>query len=72
VVGRPVRAEQPAFAEWADAAGIPAGPFRDGFERMTAHYDRYGFPGGNPLVLRAVLGREPRTLRQYLYELANH
>jgi hypothetical protein len=38
---------------------------------MYADYDLYGFPGGNALVLRAILGREPRTLQQYLRELAN-
>jgi hypothetical protein len=27
--------------------------------------EQYGFPGGNALVLRAILGREPRPLRQY-------
>ena len=37
---------------------------------MNAHYDEYGFPGGNALVLRAILGREPRSLEQYIYELA--
>ncbi|WP_262984682.1 hypothetical protein [Nostoc sp. PA-18-2419] len=26
--------------------------------------------GGNALVLRAILGQEPRTLRQYIEELA--
>ena len=36
-----------------------------------AHYDEHGFPGGNAPVLRAVLGRETRTLRQYVHELAN-
>lgn len=38
-------------------------------ERMFDWYDAYGLPG-NPLVLRAVLGREPRTLRAYFEELA--
>jgi hypothetical protein len=38
--------------------------------RMMAHYDRHGLPGGNPLVLRAILGREPRSLREYFAELA--
>jgi uncharacterized protein YbjT (DUF2867 family) len=36
---------------------------------MFAHYDRHGL-GGNPLTLRAILGREPRTLRGYFQELA--
>lgn len=52
------------------AARLPAGPFRDGMTRMMAHYDRHGLPGGNPLVLRAILGREPRTLELYFRELA--
>jgi hypothetical protein len=53
------------------AAHIREGAIREGMKKMYAHYDRYGFPGGNALVLRAILGREPRPLRQYLYELAN-
>lgn len=36
---------------------------------MFAHYDRVGLRG-NPLTLRAILGREPRTLREFLAELA--
>jgi hypothetical protein len=38
---------------------------------MYADYDRYGFPGGNALVLQAILEREPRTPRQYIQELAS-
>jgi hypothetical protein len=38
---------------------------------MYAAYDQYGFNGGNALVLRAILGREPRTLRQFFAELAH-
>lgn len=38
---------------------------------MMAHYDEHGFPGGNALVLRAILGREPRTLEQYFRDLAD-
>jgi hypothetical protein len=40
-------------------------------QKMYAHYDRYGFPGGNALVLRTILGRDPRPLQQYFYELAS-
>jgi uncharacterized protein YbjT (DUF2867 family) len=53
----------------ANAPGLPDGPVRDRMSKMIAHYDRYGLPGGNPLVLRAILGREPRTLSEYLREL---
>ncbi len=69
-LGRPVVAATPTFDEWAAAASLPAGPRRDGMRAMYADYDRYGFPGGNPLVLTAILGREPRTLRQFLAGLA--
>ena len=50
---------------------MPEGPLRDGLVRMMTHYDEHGFPGGNALVLGAVLGREPRTLEGYFRELAD-
>jgi uncharacterized protein YbjT (DUF2867 family) len=68
---RPIEAGEPTFEEWVQAAHIPEGAIREGMKKMYAHYDRYGFPGGNALVLRSILGREPRPLRQYFYELAN-
>jgi hypothetical protein len=37
---------------------------------MCAYYDRHGLPG-NSLVLRTILGREPRTLRDYLRDLVD-
>ena len=38
---------------------------------MMAHYDEHGLPGGNALVLRSILGREPRTLDQFFNEAAD-
>lgn len=38
---------------------------------MYVDYDQYGFLGSNALVLWVILEREPRTLRQYIQELAN-
>lgn len=70
-IGQTVEAGEPTFDEWAQAAHIPDGSTREGLRKMYANYDQYGFPGGNALVLRAILGREPRTLRQYIQELAN-
>jgi uncharacterized protein YbjT (DUF2867 family) len=67
----PIEAGEPTFEEWVQISQIPAGGIRDGMQKMYAHYDCYGFPGGNALVLRTILGREPRPLRQYFYELAN-
>ena len=68
---RIVEAGEVPFEAWAQAAHLPDGPVHEGMKVMDADYDRYGFPGGNALVLRAFLGREPRTLRQYLAELAS-
>lgn len=49
---------------------MPAGEMRDGLTAMFHDYDAHGFRGGNNLVLRAILGRDPRTLEGYLTELA--
>ena len=67
-VGRPVQATEVPRERWA--AQLPDGPLRDGLTRMMAHYDAHGFPGGNALVLRAVLAREPRMLEQFFEEVA--
>ena len=69
-LGHPIEAAAPSFDEWADAAKVPPSPDRDGLRAMYGDYDQFGFPGGNALTLRAVLGREPRTLLQYVRELA--
>jgi len=69
VLGRPITAEQIPLDQFASR--LPEGPFRDGMTRMMAHYDRHGLPRGNPLVLRAILGREPRSLKDYFRELAS-
>lgn len=53
------------------SAHIPEGSMREGMRTTYANYDQYGFPGGNALVLRAILGREPRTLQEYTQALAS-
>ena len=68
--GRKIEATQISFEEFATQSKIPEGPLREGLRKMYEDYDQFGFPGGNDLVLRAVLEREPRTLRAYLGELA--
>ena len=60
VLGRTVRAERIDPATLGDQAG----PMRPMFE----HYDHTGLRG-NALTLRAILGREPRTLRAFFEEL---
>jgi uncharacterized protein YbjT (DUF2867 family) len=69
VLGRLITAVQIPLDQFASQ--LPEGPFREGMSRMMPHYDRHGLPGGNPLVLRAILGREPRSLKDYFRELAS-
>jgi uncharacterized protein YbjT (DUF2867 family) len=71
VLKRSIEAGEPSFEEWVEAAHIPEGAMREGFRVMYEDYDQYGFPGGNAIVLRTILGREPRSLQQYIQELAN-
>ncbi len=70
VLGRAITPFEITFDEWVRQAHIPEGPFRDGMQRMYADYAKYGFPGGNALVLHAILGREPRTLKDFFKEQA--
>lgn len=67
VTGRPVKAGAIPREAWAQQ--FSPGTSKDGLVRMMEHYDRYGFHGGNGLVLEAILGREPRTLQDYFKEL---
>jgi hypothetical protein len=53
-------------------AKIPDGPVRDGMKRRYAPNDQHGFPGGNGLVLRMILNRDPRTLKDFFQELAGY
>jgi uncharacterized protein YbjT (DUF2867 family) len=68
-LGQTVEAGEISPEKWAQQVQIPAGPLHDGLIAMNKDYDRYGFSGGNSLVLKAILGREPRTLKQYIQEL---
>jgi uncharacterized protein YbjT (DUF2867 family) len=69
-LGFPIRALELPFEDWADATDLQPGPRRSGLKQMYEDFDRHGLPGGNPLVLRAILEREPRTLGSYLRERA--
>ena len=71
VLGRTITPVEISFDEWVKQAHIPEGPLRDGLQRMYANYGQYGFPGGNAFVLRAILGREPRTLKDFFKEQAH-
>ncbi len=71
VLGRTITPVEITFDEWVKRTRTPEGPFRDGMQRMYADYAQYGFPGGNALVLRAILRREPRTLKDFFKEQVN-
>lgn len=60
VLGRPIRAEK---------VQVPRGSEPSPMQPMFDWYDAHGLLG-NALTLRAILGREPRTLRAYFEELA--
>jgi uncharacterized protein YbjT (DUF2867 family) len=70
VLGRPIAATEPSFDEWAARANLPYDDAQQQVLRQVhAHYAAHGSPG-NSLILRAVLGREPRSLRRFIEELA--
>ena len=50
-------------------ASAGAGKMAAGLQKMFSWYDKRGLKG-SALTLRAILGREPRTLRAYFEELA--
>jgi len=65
-----IDAGEMSFDVWADRAQVAEGPVRAGLKRMYAEYNQHGFCGGNATVLKCLLGREPRTLKQFFHELA--
>jgi uncharacterized protein YbjT (DUF2867 family) len=73
VLGRPVKPTEPTFDDWATTVGPPLPYGAQQLRRvadMCAFYDEHGLPG-NSLVLRTILGREPRTLRRYLQDFVD-
>jgi uncharacterized protein YbjT (DUF2867 family) len=69
-LGTSVVAQAPEFDRWADGVHMPEGPLREGLKTMNAHYGQHGFHGGNPLVLTALLGRDPCTVPAFIAEQA--
>jgi uncharacterized protein YbjT (DUF2867 family) len=69
-LGRKIEAGEPSFEDWAAKAQLPYDERqKQMLQRMFEHYDKHGIRG-NSETLRAILGREPRTLRQFIGELA--
>jgi len=69
-IGKKVVAEDIPTEQWAQQVKIPPGEMREGIITMTKEYDRYGFSGGNPLMLKTILQRDPKTVTQFINELA--
>jgi uncharacterized protein YbjT (DUF2867 family) len=67
IIGKPVRAE--TLDKAIALQHVRNDAEKSGLKAMFDWYDTHGLLG-NALTLRAVLGREPRTLRAYLEELA--
>ena len=68
-LGYPIAVLEPEFSEWATNASLP---YSDQqlllLSKVLDHYREFGL-GGNSLALKAALGREPRSLRQYVKDL---
>lgn len=70
VLKRPVEAVTPDFDAWSAKATLPYDDHGvQALHAMYDFYDRYGFVG-NALTLPMVLGRAPRSLQQFLSDLA--
>jgi uncharacterized protein YbjT (DUF2867 family) len=70
VVGRAITAVQSDVPKSKDSAKCAnEDPQKTAIQKMFRWYDSHGLLG-NSLVLQAILGREPRTLRAFLEELA--
>jgi uncharacterized protein YbjT (DUF2867 family) len=69
-LGRTITTRTQPVDEWNEENMPPDPDLRRSFADIDRFYSRYGFPGGNDLILRTILGREPRTMNNYIAELA--
>lgn len=70
ILDRPIKAADISVPDWLAKAGISDLFEREARTRMFNYYDDFGFKGGNALVLRSLLGREPGSFRSYVEKLA--
>ena len=68
-LGKTITAKDLPVDEWAKQVKIPPGELRDGLIAMNREYDKYGFSGGNALILETILGHEACTVPQFINEL---
>ena len=70
VLGRPVKAEATDIDTWLARTNLPQDDYsRNARAKMYEYYDTHGLVG-NTLTLRAILGREPLSLRQFFIDLS--
>lgn len=69
VLGRSIEAGVVRFGEWAATLPLDERQ-KELLAKVYASYSTYG-SGGSSLTLSAVLGRQPRSLRRYIEELAS-
>ncbi|NMM28944.1 MAG: NmrA family NAD(P)-binding protein [Glaciimonas sp.] len=70
ILGNPIKSVDISVEEWLAKAGIFDVYEREARTRMFNYYDDFGFKGGNALVLRSILGREPSSYRAFIEKLA--
>lgn len=69
VLGRPIEAEATDIDTWLARSNLPQDDYsRNARAKMYGYYDTRGLVG-NTLTLKAILGREPLTLRQFFIDL---
>lgn len=68
-LGKMVIAKNLPVDEWAKQVKIPPGELHEGLITMIKEYDKYGFSGGNSLVLDTILGRPAHTVPQFIDKL---
>ena len=70
VLRREIKAVTIAFDVWVQKAALPdKQDLIAGLKKMFAWYDAHSLLG-SAVTLRAILGREPRTLQNFISELA--
>lgn len=69
-LGRPIATREPGFEQWVKDTPLPYDDHQIHLlSKVHDHYREFGL-GGNSLSLAAALGREPRSMSQYIGELA--
>jgi uncharacterized protein YbjT (DUF2867 family) len=67
-LGMPIEPRQITLEEWAVIRGetFSSPHRRETYAAMFDYFAKYGYKGGNGVVLRHLLGREPTTFREYI------